>query len=73
MPKARYHTISDAARALGKEKNRKLLRRLIAFKKIETFEIGNYTCIDDAGLATLAEAVHEWDGRLRLKALAASA
>lgn len=72
MPERHVYTISDAARSLGKVENRKLIRKLIALKKIDTFRVGNSTCIDQQGFDVLSEAVHAWDNRLRLTDLAAS-
>lgn len=70
MPRTHPYTISEAARELGKERNRKLIRKLIRAKKIKTFVVGSATCIAPEGFGVLKKAVHEWDGRSRLNSLA---
>jgi|GEM_PF-6297189 len=72
MTKNHYYTISKASRLLGKESNRKLVRRLIRYAKIETCQIGNSICIDERGLRSLRKAVKAWDARPRLSHLAST-
>ena len=73
MAQNHFYPISETARILNKTGNRKLLRKLIRYKRIKTTVIGNSICIDDQGLRALRSAVTEWDARLRINDLAATA
>ena len=56
-------TVSDAARRLGKYKNRKLIRKLITYYKIPTQKLGQSVVIDLQGFAALKVYVKAWDNR----------
>jgi hypothetical protein len=59
-------TISEVARRLGREGNRKLLVRLIRRHRIPTGRVGNSVIIDMDGFATLKRALKAWDNRFGL-------
>jgi hypothetical protein len=61
-----FYSISDAARLLGKEKNRKLLRILIRQNRIPTHRVGSRMILDEGGVRDLRAAVEVWDRRPRL-------
>lgn len=66
MNNGQLYNIPRAARALGKEKNRRLIHKLILGKGIEHHMCGREVILDEAAFEKLKVAVAEWDNRLIL-------
>lgn len=60
------YSLSEAARLLKKEQNRKLLRGLIRAHQIKHYKVGQGLVLDQTGFEALSRAVDAWDSRLRL-------
>ncbi|WP_406700572.1 hypothetical protein V5E97_17375 [Singulisphaera sp. Ch08] len=65
--------IPRAARALGKEKNRRLIHKLILAKGIKHRMCGREIILEQEGFEELKIAVAEWDSRPILSRMTASA
>jgi hypothetical protein len=61
-----FFSLSDVARLLKKEGNRKLLKKLVRYYGIKHFYCGRDLIFDQEGVDALTEAVRAWDSRPRL-------